>query len=67
MVLEGQRMLLFCFFFSPQALIHKPEKMQAPTGLQSDVTIELPAEDVEKSSGISIDIGKARLIYCYNF
>ena len=37
--------------------------MKAPAGLQSDVIIELPAEDVEKASGISIDIGKDKLIY----
>ena len=40
--------------------------MKAPAGLQSDVIIELPAEDVEKASGISIDIGKDKLIYCNN-
>ena len=50
------------FLFSAGTL-KKPRKMQAPAGLQSDVIIELPAEDVEKASGISIDICKDKLMY----
>ena len=58
--LFGYRFILL--FFSAGTL-RKLRKMQAPSGLQSDVIIQLSAEDVEKSSGLSIDIGKARLIY----